>query len=153
MGGSTQDSLLAQLERAWNEQDAIAVGACFSHDGWCEWRGALGRSTSESGWPRVEGRAAIVRCAKQVMRMAPQKTLAFPLVSYGSDRRIWAEWSLTTSGGHDFPSIIGVAVLGLTDHGFTEACLYGDPFLFRPRMWRPRGLARLHRSPRFPGTG
>ena len=55
------------------------------------------------------------------MRMAPQLTLALPVVSYGSDRRVWAEWSLTASGGHSSLSTVGVAVFRITDHGFTEA--------------------------------
>ncbi len=73
------------------------------------------------------------------MRMAPQLTLAFPVVSYGSDRRVWAEWSLTASGGPSSLSTVGVAVFGITDHGFTEARLFGDPSVLRLRM-RRRGV-------------
>ena len=141
---STRESLLCQLERAWNARDPMAIGNCFLRDARCEWHALVPDGAS----PCLEGRAAIARCAAQLFRASPDLELAFPVISYGRDRRIWAEWSLSARGADRSRSFVGVAVFSLSELGFTRAHLYGDPLVFR------RGTRRSWRDAwRIPGRG
>ena len=130
---ATQESLLGQLEHAWNAGHPGRVAGCFTNGGRCEWRGVAPFPQAAAAWPRIDGREEIARCAERLMDLASGMVLAFSAVSYGSDRRIWAEWRLTSPAGSGGDVAVGVAVFSLAVDGFTEACLYGDAPVLRSR--------------------
>jgi hypothetical protein len=128
--GPTSESLLAQLERALNVHDPDGAARCFTDAGLVEWR--IG--AAPAAWSQVRGRPAIARSLARLMRRAPDATLEFTAVSYGSDRRIWAEWVLTrVERAGATVAAVGAAVFGLDADGFHEVRIYTNPR--RHRRW------------------
>ena len=126
----TSESLLAQLERALNLRDPDGVARCFADHGFLEWR--IGAAPAD--WSQVQGRAAIARSSARLMKRAPDANLEFVAVSYGSDRRIWAEWVLTRSERAGATvAAVGAAVFRRDAHGFDEVRVYTNPR--RHRRW------------------
>lgn len=136
---ATQESLLARLEVAWRAGDPRSVAECFAIDGVCEWRVAGGRSARGARWPRSVGRGEVSGTIADLMKCAPATALEFVTSSYGSDKRIWAEWRLCggqgRAGRHE---TAGVAILEVAADGIRRASVYADSKRMRSRLRRLR---------------
>jgi hypothetical protein len=131
--GATQESLLAVYGRAWNAHDPVAASRCFAVDGIREWRTSL-PSGERRGPMRLEGRQAIQTAIAELMRAVPDLALEVVGSSYGSDRRVWAEWHMSGTpivdrghwrAGQGAVHATGVAIYLLGPEGFRRETLYG----------------------------
>jgi hypothetical protein len=131
--GATQESLLAVYARAWNTHDPVAASQCFSADGVREWRTPL--PSGERQHPsRIVGRQAIQADIEGLMRAVPDLSIEIVGSSYGSDRRVWAEWRMSGTpvadrghwrAGQGVVHATGVAIYLLGPEGFRHEILYG----------------------------
>jgi hypothetical protein len=136
--GATQESLLAVYGRAWNTHDPVLASRCFAIDGIREWRTPL-PSGAPAGATRLRGRQAIHDAIAELMRVVPDLAIEILGSSYGSDRRVWAEWHLSGTPIADrgrwradrgVVHATGVAIYLLGPDGFRREILYCGEALF-----------------------
>lgn len=129
-----EELLLTRYERAWNRHDPHACSACFTDDAVRE--SLLSRSSESESAPRVfRGRQEIDRAISECIAAFPDVVVEIVSVGYGSDRRLWTEWSVRGTHTGDFGQwrasgrrieVLGVSVFRLSNAGFLEERLYWD---------------------------
>jgi hypothetical protein len=131
--GATQESLLAVYGRAWNAHDPVLASRCFAIDGIREWRTPL-PCGAPGGGTRLQGRQAIHDAIAELIRVVPDLAIEILGSSYGSDRRVWAEWHMSGTpivdrghwrAGQGVVHATGVAIYLLGPEGFRRETLYG----------------------------
>jgi SnoaL-like domain len=129
----TSEALIAVYERAWKTHDPAACAACFTAEATREWRTIPPSGDEELTHLCVTGRDAIRDDIAQFFRTVPDLVVELESASYGSDRRLWVEWTVAGTAVADrgawhvgqFMEAVGVSIFVLTDDGFRSELIYG----------------------------
>lgn len=145
----TEELLLTQYVRGWNDHDHLGCAGCFTagaaREFQVEWPCGDG-----AGPHLVGGREAIARDIASLMAAVPDISVEVVSAGYGSDRRLWTEWRVRGTHTADWGrwradgrriEVVGVSIFRFSNDGFTEERLYWDSATVRGRR---QGLPGLH---------